>query len=116
MCAHPTFLCVEQGTTQRIVFREIRDADGVLFDPTGSTVHAQVRPRQNSDTVLHEWSTASGNVETALGTVSLVVKPDESSDWAWSLGVYDAELTDTNGDVTRLGTGLIYVSRETTRS
>lgn len=116
MCVPPTFLCLDQGTTARIVFRDIRDATGELFDPSGSTVQAQVRARVHSETILHEWSTALGNVETALGTVALVVEPIVSSAWTWSLGVYDAELTDPDGRVSRLGNGLIYVSRETTRS
>lgn len=83
--------------------------EGAPVSLANKTVKAQVRESPRDIVVLHEWSTAAGNVKvyddveveledgTTVHTVAiaLTVKPSVSTAWTWRLGVYDVEITDT---------------------
>jgi hypothetical protein len=107
-------LIIEQGTTWKVEW-PVLDGAGQPLAVDGWTVHAQVRQSADSSVVLHEWSTAIANA-TAVGTkVALLVTPTVSSAWTWLTGVYDVELTNLAGQVTRIAHGTVRVSREVTR-
>jgi hypothetical protein len=87
--------------------------DGAPVSLEHKTVKAQVRESERDTYVLHEWSTALGNVAVyddvevelvgddgvpytvTTVAIALTVKPSVSSAWRWQLGVYDVEITDT---------------------
>lgn len=106
---------IKQGSDQTVVIPNVVDANGVPINPAGCTVKSQVRPRSDSTTVLHEWSTALGTATVTTGQVTLIVSAATSSAWTWFDGVYDVELTDGAGKVTRIAGGQIQVSPEVTR-
>ena len=88
--------------------------DGAPVSLSGRAVKAQVRPSARDAQVLHEWSTAAGNVRTLsdvtvvvdngdgttseiqTAAIALTVKPSESAAWSWRTGVYDVECTSTS--------------------
>ena len=107
-------LTIPQGVTYGVQW-PIRDSDGEAVDLTGWSARAQVRTSAGSPVVAHEWSTAKGNLEIVGSTVILTVEPAESSDWGWSRGEYDVELTSLDGTVHRVTQGVIHVSPEITR-
>lgn len=94
----------------------ILTTDSTAIDVSTWTVRAQARPRASSSTVLYSWSSTAGNVlATTDGYVGLIVAPEVSSAWTWKRAVYDVELVDPAGNVTRVDSGLLSVDREVTR-
>lgn len=109
-------LIIPQGTYWGWTWR-VRGADGTpVADFSGWSAHAQARPTIDSPTVLHEWSSASGNIVFSPPYVTLLVFDYESTAWDWVDAVYDIELTDPGSRVARIAEGDIWVSRETTRT
>jgi hypothetical protein len=109
-----TELVIAQGTTWAITW-PITDTAGNPLNIDGWTVRSQVRPDAASPTVLHQWSTTLGNAEAANSTVTLSVRPVDSTPWTWRRGVYDVELVDLTGRVARITEGSVTVSPEVTR-
>ena len=106
-------LTVEQGTTftKRLTWRDKNKRPVPL---TGYTARMQVRPSVTSAEVILELSTANGRITLgAGGIIQLDLTPAETS--ALKAGVYDLELTDISGRVTRLIEGKVTVSPEVTR-
>ena len=103
---------VLQGTSWSRAFTFDPDLD--ISD--GYSARAQVRSRPSSEDVLFEWSSDTANVElTELGEVILTLEPEESSAFTWRRGVFDLEVTDPDGVVTRLASGTVFIRREITR-
>ena len=109
-----TRLVIQQGTTWAISW-PITDTQDAPLDVTGWTVHAQIRPTKESVEILHEFRTADGTATTDQNYVTLSVAPSVSSAWEWRHGVYDVELTDPDGRVSRIAEGAVTVSAEVTR-
>lgn len=108
-------LRVRQGSSF-VVRWPVTTVDGTPIDVSTWTVRAQARPRVSSSTVLYEWNTAAQNAAaTADGYVVLTVPPATSSAWTWRRAVYDVELVDPAGNVTRVDAGKLTVEREVTR-
>lgn len=105
---------VPQGTDWGVRW-VLTDPAGKPIDTSGWTVRSQIRRRHNSAEILHEWSSALGNATIVDSSVTLSIPHAISSGWSWSKGVYDVEVTDSNGVVTRLTQGTITVSPEVTR-
>lgn len=113
-----TDLVIRQGTDCVIRLPDVRDADGTLITTwSGYEVHAQVRDRATSPTVLHEWSSVDpGATVTFEGSdIVLAISSVTSSAWTWDKGRYDVELTNPDDEVARIAEGHITVSREVTR-
>lgn len=108
-----TSLTIPQGTTWGIAWPILEDDEPK--DLSGWTVKAQIRATVESGTVLHEWSTATGNATVTEFRVAIFLAPGASSAWTWVRGVYDVELTSPEGAVYRIAEGAIYVSRQVTR-
>ena len=106
-------LTIEQGTTftKRLTWRDKNKRPVSL---TGYTSRMQVRPTVTSAEVILELSTANNRITLATGgIIQIQLTPEETS--AMKAGVYDLELTDTSGRVTRLIEGKVSVSPEVTR-
>lgn len=109
-----TALTIPQGTTWGVSWPVV-DQSGNPVDLTGWSARSQVRPYVESEQVLHEFSSAAGDIELSAAHVTLRVSPTESSSWAWRNGVYDVELTSPDQTVYRVAEGRVTVSSEVTR-
>jgi hypothetical protein len=106
-------LTIEQGTTfeKSLIWRDKNKRPVPL---TGYTARMQIRPSVSSSEVILELSTANGRIILgAGGSIKFVLTPELTS--ALKAGVYDLELTDSLGRVTRLIEGKVTVSPEVTR-
>lgn len=106
---------LEQGATFRRVITW-RDDDGNLVNLTGYTARMQVR-RIPGDTTLLELTTANGRISLggSAGTITLLVTAAVTAALTkWPSAVYDLELIDGSGTVTRLLEGKMRFSPEVT--
>lgn len=112
-----TDLVVPQGTSWSRRF-EFLDASGELVDLTadGWSAKAQLRSRKAAPEPLYTWDSAAANLDlTVDGEVVLTLEPEETASWLFRRGVWDLEVTDPDGVVTRLAEGRLRVTREVTR-
>lgn len=85
-------------------------------DLTGVTGRLQVRAAAGSNEVLTELNTTNGGlVIDGLGLLRVHLSATESAALSWKAGVYDLELTFSDGTVTRFAEGDVVVSQEVTR-
>lgn len=87
------------------------------LDLTGYTGRMQVRANQAAQDVLLELTTENGgiNITGPTGTIEMRSTAAATAALTFGGGVYDLELTATDGFVTRLAQGAVTVSREVTR-
>jgi len=107
-------LIIPQGTSWEAQW-PVQNEDGSVADLTGWTPRAQARTRVSSREVLHEWTSALGNINIVDNIVSMTVLPITSSTWDWREAVFDVELYHTDGRVVRISQGEIKVDPEVTR-
>lgn len=109
-------LNIEQGATFEESF-VVRDSSNNLMDLTGYTARMQIRPFVSSPEVLLDASTVNGIlVITALeGRIDLVLSPLQTEQLLYTTSVYDLEIEDASGKVTRLVQGTVNVSQQVTR-
>ncbi len=89
---------------------------GQPIDVSTWTLRAQARPRASSSTVLKSWTQADGGaVTTSDGFVYLTLSPAETAALTWRRAVYDVELEDPAGNVTKVSSGRLCVVPEVTR-
>jgi hypothetical protein len=107
---------IEQGATTIKPF-VWKSGEDVPVNLTGATVRMQVRRSTSSSDVLLEASTANSRIQLdpLLGKFTLVLSATVTAAISWLTGVYDIEITASNGVVTRLVQGTITVSKEVTR-
>ena len=107
---------IEQGATLSKVF-VWKDSSGEPVNLTGYVARIQSRPSARSETVYINATTENGKIviDAANGKVTLNLSSTETAAFDWISGVYDLELEDSTGIVTRLVQGLITVSQEVTR-
>lgn len=86
-------------------------------DLTGFTARMQIRPSLISATVIHSLTTENGGITLgdATGTVELLIPATATDDFDFTAAVYDLEIIDGSGVVTRLLSGNIALSKEVTR-
>lgn len=125
MARTPTNLDMEQGTTFSVL-ATWKDTTGRGKDLTYYNARMQIRPSYGSTTITESLSTANGEIVlSATGEISFVLPPARTSripvDYNQTARppktayVYDLELIDPEGDVTRLLYGSIIVTGEVTR-
>lgn len=109
-------LTIEQGATFRLLLTW-RDEGGALRDLTGYTARMQIRREAADDTVLLALTTENGGISLggAAGTIALLATSDQTAALGFESGVYDLELEDGSGEVTRLLSGTATLSAEVTR-
>jgi hypothetical protein len=113
-------LC-EQGTTFTRVLKieQPTTEDPTVFEPydlTGHTARMQVRRTIESSTVIISLTTENGRIDIdgELGQINLSMTDDVTSEIT-SSGVYDLEIIDGNGNVSRVIEGTFTLSQEVTR-
>lgn len=89
-------------------------------DLTGWTGRMEIRAAATSPTVLGDAHTSPTTQDGTItldadGTVTLEFLAAASSAWSWDHGVYDLELVNPTGGVTRFAEGTFELRREVTR-
>ena len=108
---------IELGAT---LLREIvwADSESDPIDLTGYTARMQIRRSVNNPAVLADMTTENGGITlgTTDGKIALELTAEHTSEISAKAGVYDLELIDGDGFVTRLLQGEVEFSPETTRA
>ena len=108
-------ITIYQGATfQRIL--TWKDEAGDPVDITNYTASMMARTSVDSDTPFLTLSTSGSGITLgdAAGTITLSLSANDSAALTEN-GVYDLELTDASGNVTRLLQGNLLVNKEVTR-
>jgi hypothetical protein len=111
----------EQGTTFGRTF-ELQYPDPLEpdvyydYDLTGFTARMQVRRTIESTTKIIELTTENGGIEIdgVQGKLTVIMTATQTSALS-SSGVYDIEIVDGGGNVSRLVQGVFTLSQEVTR-
>ena len=110
-------LVIEQGAT---FYQPLRwkDSNGDPIDLTNYTARMQIRRNYETDVVITELTTENGRIELggAAGTINLIIPAAITEALDFSEAVYDLELEDQDGHLTRLLQGQMTLSREVTRN
>jgi hypothetical protein len=109
-------LIVEQGATFTRVITW-RDSDGALVDLTNYTARMMAREKFEDASAIFELTTENGGIALggAAGTITLTISATATAAFSAQVhGVYDLELVDSGGVVTRLLKGRCEFDREAT--
>lgn len=108
-------ITVKQGTTIEWAYT-LNDATNTVIDITDWSLACQVRKTFDATTPVLTPVVTNGGV---TGTFTLRLEPAMTSDVRFSGDslecVYDVEVTDQGGAVTRIAEGTFTISREVTR-
>jgi hypothetical protein len=110
-------ITIEQGATFKLVLTWKDDA-GALMDLTGYTARMQVRPSiADTNPPLLNLTTENGAITLggATGLVTVIAAAALTTAITNKKGVYDLELVDATGFVTRLLQGAVAFNFEVTR-
>lgn len=111
-------LTIKQGSTWEARWQIMQN--GAAADLTGWSVRSQIRDARNkAGNLLYSWDTTTGNASIIDGsTVSLRLKPVETSAWVWqnNKAYYDVELyrNDDPDRVVRFTQGTLKLNLEVT--
>lgn len=110
-------LVIYQGATLNEVFTWKAGKPAVPVNLTGCTARMQVRATIDATAVLLELTSALGGILLGgvNGEITLFMNDTDTAAIDWFTGVYDLELTHSNGHVRRLMFGPVTVSKEVTR-
>lgn len=106
-------ITIEQGATYTKTFTW-KDSDGNAVDLTGYSGRMHIRENYKTEDVLLDvepYMTLGG----AAGTISITISDDITSALTFDSAVYDLELEDSDGVVTRLLEGSVTLSKEVTK-
>lgn len=109
-------ILIEQGATYRLPLAWKTSA-GAAVDLTGYTARMQVRRKVDADEALLNLTTENGGVALGgtAGTITVTASDTLTAALTVKSGVYDLELRDAAGVVTRLLQGCVTISLEVTR-
>jgi len=112
---------IDQGATFRRTL-ELQDAEGEPYALTGATAKAQIRETYSSDEVIAEFEI---QIDEPAGKITFSMEPEDTAAIDVPAAkdhrrpskffIYDLELTEADGTVTRLIQGTVEVSPEATR-
>ena len=103
-------LDIDQGSTFQTTIN-VTDENDDIVNLTGYTGVAQMRKHYTSSTSY----SFTVSISPSIGTVTLSMTANATSNVVAGRYVYDCELTDTNGAVTRLIEGIATVTPQVTR-
>lgn len=103
-------LVVDQGSSFSTTLN-LTDDDGGVINLTGYTAAGQLRKHYTSSNSVSFTITLGG----ANGTVTLAMSSNTTANIAAGRYVYDVELTDNTGLVSRLFEGIVTVTPQVTR-
>ncbi len=108
-------ITIEQGATFALPISVTKD--GVPWNLTNYTIRMQVRKKFTSTSTEIELTEANSRVVRGTGShqFTLTIEPDDTADLTFDTGRYDLEIEATDGTVTRLLEGLVYLNKEVTR-
>lgn len=116
MAAAQHDITIEQGATfqMNLVWK---DAGGTPINLTGYSARMQVRRTYRADTAELSLTSPSGGITLggALGTIAIIATAAQTAAITVLVGVYDLELVDAGGTVTRLIEGAVTISPEVTK-
>ena len=109
-------ITIYQGTTFNQQFTW-KDQNNALVNLTGYTARMMARAGIDSSTPFITLTTANGGISLggAAGTITLLMSDASTSALVNGKGVYDLEVINGSGTVTRLLQGNIFISAEVTR-
>ena len=105
-------IVIDQGTTFQAEI-DVTDNSGNILDLDGYTVAGQMR-RTYSSTTATDFTAAVASA--AEGTVSISLTPVQTNALKAGRYVYDVEITDAGGIVTRVVEGQVEVTPGVTRA
>lgn len=103
-------LVIDQGSTFQTTINVTDDNDDIV-DLTGYSGLAQIRKHYTSS---NSYS-FTVSISPALGAVTLAMTANATANIVSGRYVFDCELTDPNGAVTRLVEGIVTVTPQVTR-
>jgi hypothetical protein len=103
-------LFIDQGTTFTTIVT-LTDTDGNVIDISGYTGAAQMRKHYTSSTAK-TFTVSLGGVN---GTIELSMTANTTANIEAGRYLYDVELTDTGGTVSRVFEGIVTVNPNITR-
>jgi hypothetical protein len=103
-------LIIDQGSTFETTVN-MTDSNGDLVDLTGYTGAGQIRKHYTSSNSVN-FTVSLGASE---GTITLGLSANATANLVSGRYVYDIELTDPSGDVTRVFEGIVTVTPQVTR-
>jgi hypothetical protein len=108
-------LTLNKGSSYRIIF-DLTKA-GSVANLTGFSFRGQIRPSATSNIVLLEMNSANLLIksEPAIGRFTVVLPESFTRRVPGSYAVYDIELVDSLGDVSKIVQGLITFVSEVTQ-
>lgn len=105
---------IDQGETWECEI-PVFNAAGNPLSLSGWDAIGQIRPMPGSPLLYHEWTTGNGLL-IGESSITLIVPASVSALWTWRSGVYDVELIDPDGAVTRLVAGRVTLVPEVTKA
>lgn len=102
-------LLIDQGATYSTQLN-IADSSGNAVDLTGYTASAQIRKHYSSRTNIPFVASVNSS-----GKVTLSLTANTSARLAAGRYVYDVELTDTSGRISRIVEGIVTINPNVTR-
>jgi hypothetical protein len=112
---------LKQGTTAELRY-VLKDNNGVPIDIPGWIVRMHIRQSHDATSVVIEKTTAASTitVDGASGQINIPFAPANTSAIKFTGAelecVYDVEVEDLTGAVTRIAEGSFTISREVTRT
>ena len=85
------------------------------IDLTGYTARMAIKDKVGG-TVLHSLTTENGGltINTITNTIFMSISSSDTASFGWKRGVYDLEMVSSTGEVTKILTGSVIVSKEVT--
>jgi hypothetical protein len=103
-------LSIDQGATFSTII-SITDANNNVIDLSTYTGNAQIKKAYSS---LNVAQTFTVSVNSTLGTVTLSLTANQTSNIASGRYVYDVKLTEAGGTISRIVEGLVTVNPKVT--
>lgn len=103
-------LLIDQGATYATKLN-ITDTNGSAVDLTGYTAAAQIRKHYTSSNSV----SFNTSIQTGTGAVILQLSANATANIAAGRYVYDVELTDSSGKISRIVEGIVTISPNVTR-
>lgn len=115
-------LLIPQGVDWPGINYPIFGADGTVYDLTGCSARAEIRPFPGHPELYFAWSTTptgnQGTITLDAGVLNIRVLADESAGWAFTAASYDIVLENLAAPVglqtSRVAMGAVTVSRMVT--
>ena len=103
-------LSIDQGTTFSTKLT-VTDDDGVIVDLTGYSANSMIRKTYTSSSAVSFGT----SINIGTGEVTLSLTANATANIAAGRYVYDCELTDGTGTVSRLLEGIVTINPQVTR-